>query len=61
LNKVPSFNTKSAEKAFEILKNMLDSTQKDDKFKSYLNLGIIRLENLTKDKYLPYLDRHLNN
>lgn len=40
---------------------MLDSTQKDDKFKSYLNLGIIRLENLTKDKYLPYLDRHLNN
>jgi len=40
---------------------MLDSTQKDDKFKSYLNLGIIRLENLTKDKYLPYLERHLNN
>nr|YP_009486102.1 hypothetical protein [Cantharellus lutescens]AWA82226.1 hypothetical protein [Cantharellus lutescens] len=35
--------------------------KKDDKFKSYLNLGIIRLEKLTKDKYLPYLERHLNN
>lgn len=40
---------------------MLDSTKKDDKFKSYLNLGIIRLENLTKDTYLPYLERHTNN
>lgn len=40
---------------------MLDSTKKDDKFKSYLNLGLIRLENLTKDTYLPYLERHTNN